>query len=74
METNTQLEALNNAVVSMNLEGLEVLQYIQHDDRKKIGKFFLRLNGTSISPILNYNEMNHFILGMGAMQRLTINK
>lgn len=74
METNTQLEALNNAVVSMNLEGLEVLQYIQHDNRKKIGKFFLRLNGTSISPILNYNEMNHFILGMDTMQKLTINK
>ena len=74
METTTQLEALNNAVVNMNLEGLEVLQYIQHDDRKKIGKFFLRLNGTSISPILNYNEMNHFILGMGAMQKLTFNK
>ena len=74
METITQLEALNNAVVSMNLEGLEVLQYIQHDNRKKIGKFFLRLNGTSISPILNYNEMNHFILGMSKMQKLTINK
>ena len=74
METYTQLEALNNAVVSMNLEGLEVLQYIQHDNRKKIGKFFLRLNGTSISPILNYNEMNHFILGMGTMQKLTFNK
>ena len=40
METTTQLEALNNAVVSMNLEGLEVRQYIQHDNRKKIGKFF----------------------------------
>ena len=74
METNKQLEALNNAVVNMNLEGLEVLQYIQHDNRKKIGKFFLRLNGNSISPILNYNEMNHFILGMGTMQNLTNNK
>ena len=74
METNTQLEALNNAVVSMNLEGLEVRQYIQHDNRKKIGKFFLRLNGNSISPILNYDNMNHFILGMMKMQKLTNNK
>ena len=74
METITQLEALNNAVVSMNLEGLKVRQYIQHDNRKKIGKFFLILNGTSISPTLNYDKMNHFILGMGTMQRLTINK
>jgi hypothetical protein len=74
METIKQLEALNNAVVSMNLEGLEVRQYIQHDNRKKIGKFFLILNGTSISPILNYDNMNHFILGMRTMQNLTINK
>ena len=73
METTAQLDALNNAVVSMNLEGLEVRQYIQHDNRKKIGKFFLRLNGTSISPILNYDNMNHFILGMMKMQRLTNN-
>ena len=73
METTAQLNALNNAVVSMNLEGLEVRQYIQHDNRKKIGKFFLRLNGNLISPILNYNEMNHFILGMMKMQRLTNN-
>ena len=73
METITQLEALNNAVVSMNLEGLEVRQYIQHDNRKKIGKFFLRLNGNSISPILNYDNMNHFILGMMKMQKLTNN-
>ena len=73
METTTQLDALNNAVVSMNLEGLEVRQYIQHDNRKKIGKFFLRLNGNLISPILNYDNMNHFILGMMKMQNLTNN-
>ena len=73
METITQLEALNNAVASMNLEELEVHQYIQHDNRKKIGKFFLRLNGTSISPTLNYDNMNHFILGMSTMQNLTNN-
>ena len=28
----------------------------------------------TISPVLNYKKMNCFILGMGAMQRLTINK
>ena len=73
METTKQLEALNNAVVSMNLEGLEVRQYIQHDNRKKIGKFFLILNGTSISPTFNYDNMIHFILGMSTMQNLTNN-
>lgn len=73
METNTQLEALNNAVVSMNLEGLEVRQYIQHDNRKKVSKFFLQQGAKTISPVLTYNEMNHFILGMMKMQRLTNN-
>jgi len=65
-----ELESLNNAVVSMNLEGLEVLQYIQHDNRKKVGKFYLRLNGTYISPTLNYNNMNHFLLGMTKMKKI----
>lgn len=74
METATQLEALNKAVVNMNLEGLEVRKYIQHDNRKKIGKFFLILNGTSISPTLNYDNMNNFILGMMKMQNIINNK
>lgn len=66
----TELESLNNAVVNMNLEGLEVLQYIQHDNRKKVGKFYLRLNGTYISPALNYSNMNHFLLGMSRMKKI----
>ena len=28
----------------------------------------------TMSPVLDYNEMNNFILGMGAMQKLTIKK
>lgn len=65
-----QLEALNNAVVNMNLEGLEVLQYIQHDNRKKIGKFYLRHNGNCISPTLDFDKLNHFLLGMSKMKKI----
>ena len=41
---------------------------------KKVSKFFLQQGAETISPVLDYNEMNHFILGMGTMQRLTVNK
>ena len=44
------------------------------DKRKKVSKFFLQDGAKTISPVLNYNEMNNFILGMDAMQKLTNNK
>ena len=74
METNTKLEALNNAVSYFGLKNviLHVKQY--NDNRRKVSKFFLQDGAKTISPVLDYNEMNHFILGMGTMQKLTINK
>lgn len=71
-KAKNELESLNNAVVNMNLEGLEVLQYIQHDNRKKVGKFYLRLQGTSISPVLDFDKMNHFLLGMNRMKEINL--
>ena len=74
METNTQLEALNNALNSFGLKNI-ILQEKQYSDkRKKVSKFFLQQGAETISPVLDYNEMNHFILGMGTMQKLTFNK
>mgnify|MGYP000231557658 CR=1 FL=1 len=74
MEKNTKIEALNNAVSYFGLKNviLHKKQYI--DKRKKVSKFFLQYGAETISPVLDYNEMNHFILGMGTMQKLTINK
>ena len=74
METTTELEALNNAVSYFGFKNiiLHEKQYI--DKRKKVSKFFLQYGAETISPVLDYNQMNHFILGMGTMQKLTINK
>jgi len=57
------LEALQNAVKSQNLEGLKIDPHIENDKRKKESRFVLSLNGSCISPVLNYDNMNHFILG-----------
>ena len=74
METITQLEALNNAVSYFGLKNVILHEKQYSDKRKKVSKFFLQQGENRISPVLDYNEMNHFILGMGTMKRLTFNK
>ena len=74
METTTQLEALNNALSYYGFKNVILHEKQYSDKRKKISKFFLQDGAKTISPVLNYNEMNNFILGMGAVQKLTNNK
>ena len=74
METTAQLNALNNALNYFGFKNINLHEKQYSDKRKKVSKFFLQQGANTISPVLNYNEMNNFILGMGTMQRLTINK
>ena len=74
MKTQTQLEALNNSLSYFGLKNIILHEKQDSDKRKKISKFFLQQGAKTISPALDYNEMNHFILGMGTMQKLTFNK
>ena len=74
METNTKLEALNNGLIYFGLKNVILHEKQYSDKRKKVSKFFLQQGAETISPALDYNEMNHFILGMGTMQKLTTNK
>ena len=74
MEKNTKIEALNNAVSHFGLKNVILHEKQYSDKRKKVSKFFLQYGAKIISPVLDYNEMNHFVLGMGIMQKLTINK
>ena len=73
METITQLEALNNSLSYFGLKNINLHEKQYSDKRKKVRKFFLQQGENRISPVLNYNEMNHFILGMSIMQNLTNN-
>ena len=74
METSTQLDALNNSLSYFGFKNINLYEKQYSDKRKKVSKFFLQQGSEIISPVLDYNEMNHFILGMGTMQKLTINK
>ena len=74
MNAIQQREALENALNSFGLNNLTIYPKISVDKREKKPKFFLQQGAETISPVLDYNEMNHFILGMGTMQKLTNNK
>ena len=74
MNAQQQREALENALNWFGLKNIILHEKQYSDKRKKVSKFFLQQGAKTISPVLDYNEMNHFILGMGTMQILTINK
>ena len=73
METTTQLEALNDALSYFGFKNVILHEKQYSYKRKKVSKFFLQDGAKTISPVLDYNEMNCFILGMSIMQRLTNN-
>ena len=74
METNAQLEALNNALSYFGLKNIILHEKQYSDKRKKVSKFFLQQGEKRISPLLNYHEMNCFISGMSEMKKLTTDK
>jgi hypothetical protein len=59
MKTQTELEALKNFATSL---GLDVVVAYQNDKRKKT-KYVISLNGNWISPMLDYDNANSFMLG-----------
>ena len=70
MNAQQQREALENALNSFGLNNLTVYPKISVDKREKKPKFFLNFGFQTISPVLSYEEMNSFILGMGAYKRI----
>ena len=56
----TELESLQNAATPLSLE---VHEKWTDDKRRTVKFFFLTLNGKIISPVLDYSNLNHFILG-----------
>ena len=60
-ETPAKLQYLRNAASS--IEGLIVYERFFEDKRKTTKMYFLMFKGASISPTLDYKNMNHFLLG-----------
>jgi len=60
MNTKNELTALQNFADNFDLK---VKLFFEQDKRKKT-KFVLTSQDTFISPKLNYDKMNHFLLGI----------
>ena len=59
-----------NALNSFGLTNLTVYPKLSQDKREKTPKFFLNNGFKTISPVLDYEKMNCFIMGMGASKRM----
>ena len=70
MKAQKQREALENALNSFGLNNLTIYPKISEDKRKKKPKFFLNNGFKTISQVLDYENMNYFIMGMGASKRM----
>jgi hypothetical protein len=57
---NTEIEALQNAATSI---GLTIVEKYKEDKRKTVKTYFAQKVNTTVSPTLDYEQMNHFLLG-----------
>ncbi len=60
MEAITEIQALQNAANSVNLI---IIEHYTQDKRKTGKKYFAQRGSQTISPVLDYENMNHFLLG-----------
>jgi len=65
-DSNPELTALQNFEKNLNEKyDLKIkIKLWYHQDQIKKTKFVLTKNDTFISPVLNYDNMNHFLLGI----------
>lgn len=61
MTSELQQQYLQNAADSI---GAKIYQkHFYEDKRKKVPMFFANIGNETISPVLNYNDMNNFLHG-----------
>ena len=70
MNAQQQREALENALSYFGLKNVILHEKQYSDKRKKVSKFFLQQGAETISPVLDYENMNYFIMGMGASKKI----
>lgn len=67
-KTISEFEALQNAVKYLQLSKFNLSLHVKFfEDKRKTTKMFFLQNdktGGRISPVLDYENMNHFILGL----------
>lgn len=60
MNALLERQSLQNAANDL---GLIIFYKVQDDRRKKVNRYFANRGKETVSPVLNYENMNHFLLG-----------
>lgn len=71
MKSFNELESLQNAADDL---GLVIHRKQCEDKRKKVPMYFAQHGDETVSPVLSYQEMNHFLLGWRAGLKPSKNK
>ena len=66
----TKLEALKNIAQSTGIKDVSVFEWSPTDKRKTVKTYIFSIPQVYTSPMLDYDNMNHFILGFTQAQRL----
>ena len=74
MKKEAELEALTNMANNIHVHGLTISEKYFEDKRKKVAMYFLKLGNCTLSPVLDYDNMNHFMLGFLKAKKLLIDK
>ena len=67
-----EIQALQNAADSVKLPGLQIHAKI-FEDKRKSKKYFLQYGNRTLSPVLDYSNMNSFILGINRAKEILNN-
>jgi hypothetical protein len=63
---NTELQSLQNAADTI---GLTIHEKFTPDKRKKVKQYFAKRGNDTVSPVLNYDRLNHFLFGWIASKK-----
>jgi len=58
----TEKEVLQTTADNLQI-GMQIVEKQTNDKRKSVKRYFATIDGNSISPVLDYEQMNHFLLG-----------
>lgn len=71
----SEKHALQNALTYFEFHDIVELHLMQESiNKRKSAKFFLQFKDQNSSPVLNYENMNNYILGMAAMKKVINNQ
>ncbi len=70
MKSLEQLQALQNMANSANSRITVHLRPYYDDKRRTVPKFYANIGNVTISPTLDYSNLNHFLLGYSSAAKI----